>query len=328
MNIYIITPPYAVTGGPEYCHQICAELNKHQNVTAKIAYYMDKAQKKDQSIPIHPQLYAKTYNNPYVINKTIQPDGICIFPQTSIVFSTSKYFKDVKLKFLIWMSVNFYIDSVPVEYFNVFPYNMYHLCPSQYSKDYLRFAKVQNSKIFSFADPPNRDFFQLAKLAPFYKENIVAFQPSKNLLLNEVIYQLEQRKRYKNIKLSVIHNLTHEEVLNTLKKSKVLLHLGYNPGLERVQQEAVLLDNCIIQSTFGCSKYYNDVPISNQYKFDLTQPKIVTKIANQIEECIDNYQKKIKDFYFFKNTVIRRQEDFEKDVLKIIDFINFFYKNN
>lgn len=219
------------------------------------------------------------------------------------------------------MSVNLYFASIKPHQLNFFSSKYYHLCPSDYSRDYLTsFAKVPEDKIFHIGDPPSDVFFQAVE-SSYEKENRIALQLGKNFLTNDIIEELVKRGR-DDIKVDVINNFTTEQVIDCLKKSKVFVHLSYNPGLERMQQEAILLDNCVIQSKLGCGKYYNDVPIPEEYKFDITQGvKVVKGVVDKIEECVDGYEEKIGDFKEFKGVVYKRREELSRDIEKIVEFM-------
>lgn len=321
MNAYIICPPSIATGGPEYCHQICSALNTYPNINARIAYYPQIDNKFiKEGKPLQVPAYTQLYKNQYVVNYAPQPDDICFFPEARFLLAMTPYFRHVKYKFFIWMSVNNYLSSTPPNFLNFFPSNFYHVYPSTYAKDYLlNFAKINPDKLFYMGDAPSSLFFQQADKEKKQKENIITLQPGKCFLAENIIQEL--KKREKDYQIVLLKGMSTEQVIDTLKRSKVFLHLSYNPGLERGQQEAVLLDNCVIQSTLGCAKYYEDVPIPSQYKFDLVEGWITKKIVDKIEDCIENYDKCIDDFKYFKNIVWKRKQEFKEGIENIVKFI-------
>jgi len=316
---YVLTPPEKVTGGPEFCNQICKELNSYPNITAKLLYITKN------SLSPHPDIYQKKYLNHYVINHKPEPDSIIFIPEAWASYLNYPLFKDCKYKFLVWMSVNNYFDTLPVKEINLFPSNTYHLYQGEYSKDYLlSFAKVKKEKMFPLIDYVGEEYLKEGiKQEIREKKNIIAFQMNKTTsFFNNILQELRNRELEDKIGLFPIENMTSEQIITRLNKSKIFLHLGWNPGIDRMPREAVLLDNCIISSTLGSGKYYEDMMIPSEYKFDITEDISVIKIANKIQECLDNYEERIKDFKLYKTVVLGQKDKFKSDIERIVRFIN------
>ena len=317
IKIYIFSPAFITSGGPEFCQQICCELNKYSSINAKILYLVE-----DENIKgIHPDLYAKRYNNNYVINHAPEKDSIIFFPEVCAELMYSPIFNHCKYRFFVWMSVNYYLRDTPSQLLNYFPANTYHLYQGDYSKDYLlSFAKIKPEKMFPLVDYISNDFIFTDVKVKNKKENMITFQMDKGTdILAKVIEELHQR--HLDLTAAPIKNLTTEQIVEKFSRSKIFLHLGWNPGMDRMPREASMLDNIIILSTLGSGKYYNDHPFPNEYKFDLSEKDCVKQIADKIEECLDNYEEKIKDFKQYKQRNREQKARFQEDIRRIVEFI-------
>lgn len=312
---YIVTPAKQVTGGPEFCHQICAELNKYPDIDAKILYLTEKSNPQ-------PLVYTLRYNNPYTVNHKPEKDSILFIPEIlSESFDVSFLF-DCKVIFFVWMSVNYYLSTVSYSKLNFFPSKVIHLAQTEYSKDYLlNFAKVKKEKILPLVDYVSDDFLLSVPNDPSEKENIIVFQNSKaSEFLKNVLLELQDRGRSKNTKLVGIKNMTTREIVEVFKKSKVFLNLGWNPGMDRMNREAVILDNCIISSTQGSGFYWEDVRVEDKYKFYPIEEN-VKECADRVEECLDRYEERIEDFKEYKEMVRGQKREFEKNIENIVKWI-------
>ena len=56
---------------------------------------------------------------------------------------------------------------------------------------------------------------------------------------------------------------------------------------------------CVITNKRGGARLYDDLAISDEYKFDETDNSII-EIINRINDCITNYEIRIKDFEIYR----------------------------
>ena len=67
--------------------------------------------------------------------------------------------------------------------------------------------------------------------------------------------------------------------------------------------------------------FYKDVPINDEYKIDAKEENI-DKIILSIKDLLDNYDKKIKDYEEYRDTVLNLENNFIKQII-----INIFLNN-
>jgi hypothetical protein len=92
------------------------------------------------------------------------------------------------------------------------------------------------------------------------------------------------------------------EVLET---SKVYIDFGNHPGKDRIPREAAISGCCVITGKRGAARFYQDVPIPEEYKFD-DNTESIPAIVRQIKTCIANYGNHFHDFDQYR-TMIREE---------------------
>ena len=110
--------------------------------------------------------------------------------------------------------------------------------------------------------------------------------------------------------------MTTEEVHRLLKESKVYVDFGNHPGKDRFPREAAISMCCIITGKRGSAKYYQDIPISDAYKFE-DKDENVAAIAGQIRKCLNEYKKMACDFQVYRDFIYSEPMLFENDVKEL-----------
>jgi hypothetical protein len=341
-KIYVVSPALAKTGGPELLHQFAFNLRNKLNIEAYMYYIPNNI-----SDPVNNEY--KEYNIPFVREIEDNPENIIIVPE---VYSYVKFLKNFKNigKILWWLSVdNFYISlffeekyiyqivlriinklfkvltkqplfDIPqliMKYYNnkdfTYVYNFLkdinlHLVQSKYAENHLRKLGIINIDYLS--DYLNTNFllqdFDIDK-----KENIVLYNPSKGYYFTYKII-----KNAPNLKFIPIKNLSRNMVIELLKKSKVYIDFGNHPGKDRLPREAAILGCCVITGKRGSAAFFEDVPIPYEYKFE-DRIENIPKIIKKIEECLEKYEEKYKDFDYYRSVIKNEPKKFEEDLKKI-----------
>ena len=183
-----------------------------------------------------------------------------------------------------------------------------HLVQSKYAENHLRKLGIINIDYLS--DYLNTNFllqdFDIDK-----KENIVLYNPSKGYYFTYKII-----KNAPNLKFIPIKNLSRNEVIELLKKSKVYIDFGNHPGKDRLPREAAILGCCVITGKRGSAAFFEDVPIPYEYKFE-DRIENIPKIIKKIEECLEKYEEKYKDFDYYRSVIKNEPKKFEEDLKKI-----------
>lgn len=324
-NIYVICPEKTKTGGTELLHQLVYEL-RNNNMNAKIAYIRNGEIKKN---PVN-EAFRKyiDYNYCNIDDVLDYSDNLLVIPEINVSYLTE--FKHIK-KYVWWLSVDNYrqrfemLYCIKNRYFKQVikliigkePKSSYsllknsvdlHLVQSYYAKEFLEKKRITEVK--NLSDYIN-DIYLKKEMSINDRDDIILYNPKKGYEFTEILI-----RKNPNFKWVAIENMTNQEVVNLLHKSKLYIDFGNHPGKDRFPREAAISGCCILTSTEGSAKYFEDVPIDSKYKFTLDK-KNIGKISELIRECLINYDEKIKDFQEYRDFIKGEKKQFKKDVFQI-----------
>jgi|TARA_B100000929_G_scaffold290367_1_gene283720 hypothetical protein len=348
-TIYIMAPAGVATGGPEALHQLGHILKKHLNLNV-IMFYVPN----DLSNPIHENY--KKYLIKFTNSIEDEKDNILIIPEYFDYLNRSKQFKNIQ-KIIWWLSIDNYFEfrfryknkkllrsiiKIPyniISIFNKITFNIFGIYTGQ---DYLKFiysffnlnnhkeisqAKlhlVQSSYAYDFLenkilniehlyDYLKDDFFENINFDKKDKENSICYNPLKS---NEFMKRIIAKNP--NYKFISLINLSTSEIIKTLKKTKIYIDFGSHPGKDRIPREAILLGNCIITNKKGSAFNNNDIPISDEFKFNERYTNL-GEISRKIISIFDNYDVEYEKFSFYLKKIYLEKELFIKQVKKIFN---------
>lgn len=318
-KIIIFCPPRKVTGGPEALHQLSHKLH----IIGVKNVFMHYLPKKSNPKPDNYSIYISEEIG--VIED--HPDTILVIPE-SMTFLIKKYPKSQKIVW--WLSVDFY--KVLVDYrirnqnifkrllykqfdkeyhFEPLP-NVFHWAQSYRSSIYLEKHHIPKNQIDSVCDYIN----------PIFLENRVSIQ--KDLSNRKILYNPKKGK--KEVALLIanspelewipIQNMNADQIKDLMANSLLYVDFGENPGRDKMLRESVSQNCCIISGKNGSSKYYEDLMIPEDYKFDFNEERI-PEIIVKIKSVLDNYPDHISSFITYKNVVLQEEAQFEEKLKKI-----------
>ena len=299
MNKTIISCPYYETGGPEALHQLCDAINNNGG-EAYIWYHGEKYDKP------HP---AYAHYNIKLIENLIDEEGYnIVFPE-----SEGKIVPNIKKAkiYFWWLSANneILINNDFEYYGNSFQNpNIIHLYQSYWALYHLwNKEAIKYLPLFDFI---NDNFIKQSLSNTSSKEDVVCFNPKKGYeYTSQIINLLPQ------VKFVPLINMSRDQVIDTLKKSKIYIDFGYHPGKDRFPREAALMNNIVISGFRGSAMFYNDMPIDPlKYKFNVED---MVSAANGIKEYLHNYDEQIEDFNLYKNVILNQKEEFTNQVKQI-----------
>ena len=293
MKIYILSP-YLGSGGPRALHNLC-DTCIQLGLDAYICYFYENPK---NITTIYPEF--SNYNINVVKKEDIEQNSRnwIIIPEYGPWVSTLDLFKNMKRAYW-WLSVD-NNQNMFKEWDNN---NILHLYQTTYS---LMHIIKNNGKIYlPLMDPIHDDYFRIANLN---KENIICYNPLKDKLTPTIKHLFN----YESIPLI---KLSRRDVFNTLQKSKIYIDFGHHPGRENIPREACILRNIIITtSQRGSAQYFDDMPISPDYKFKDDE---IEKIVNTVNNCIINYDTKIKEFRIYRNLIRGQKNIFHEHIKQI-----------
>lgn len=320
--IYVLCPSFTKSGGPELAHQLVNQINNFGG-NAQIAYYdiWGNALKMNEAF--------KRYTQTFVDAKKIvdETKDIVIVPETHPEFLN--WYKKAQ-KCIWWMSVDNYlrdhdfIKSLPIFGFQSIrrikntivseikgkPYisnKVFHFYQSEYAKQYLKSCGVTNT--IHLSDYLNKDYLNVDINTK--RLNAVLYNPKKGLAFTQKLM-----KAAPDIKWIPLQNMTTEQVKETLLHSKVYIDFGNHPGKDRFPREAAMCGCCVITGKRGSAKFFEDVPIDNEFKYD-ESAKTIPLIISKIRECLDNYETESSKFNGYREFIKGEYQTFQDDVKSI-----------
>lgn len=339
-KIFIACQANTVTGGPELLHQLCYTLRKLKYDAIMYYYYFNE---KKYTTPIA-EAY-KAYNNPFVINFNDNVENLIIIPE--IEYNMLKSIKMAK-KVFWWLSVDNYCINRSGRWINIllrlgfsrlgfsrldgykykkifgfidekclFFDEVIHFVQSKYAREFCKNLGIETSKIYYLSDYLNPIFINNAinKKKYIKKENIVLYNPKKGYEFTKKIIE-----KSPNIKWIALENLSREEMSNLLLKSKVYIDFGNHPGKDRIPREAVISGCCVITGLKGSAKYYEDVPINNEYKIKDSEDNII-RIINKIQDIFENFEENYLNFEEYRKYILSEEKVFNQNVKDIFNKI-------
>ncbi len=322
-KVYIVCPAYVKTGGPELLHQLANKLDK-MGIDVTMAYYGTKEEDKK---------YRNASFDIY-IDKSMKLEDIedneknlMIIPEVRLWLL--KKYKKIR-KCIWWLSVdgiytNLGISNCIKTYrlkrtikmilknkiaysLNIIKKADYHLCQSQYAIEFLKENGIKDYEYLS--DYLNKKYIENSNKIP-EKEDNVLYNPKKGFEFTKKLIS-----KMPNINWVPIINMSNEEVLDLLLRSKVYIDFGNHPGKDRIPREAAMCGCCVITGKRGSAKYHEDVPIKDDFKFDDKEENI-DKILEKIKLCLENYEEQNSYFDDYRKEIIGEEEEFEEDIKKI-----------
>lgn len=323
-KIYIFCPAGYATGGPEALHQLGAKL-KRLDFNAFMYYYSTPG-----SVDIVHKNYEK-YSVPVAQEIENDSGNMMILPETHLLPVFDDNYKQVR-KVIWWLSVvNYYITQENLtqslkgekhfklrNYLGRFPTasfgrlkrrkDVQHISHSYYSQVHL--AENGIKPVGRISDYMNSAFFDMVdESTP--KENLVIYNPIKNDSFLDKIMELTP-----TIKWVAIKGMTPAQVAALMNRAKLYIDFGFHPGKERMPREACIMRCCMIIGKTGSAAYQQDMPISEQYRFDKSQDQIPA-IIERIGQCLNNYKTLVTDFAPYRETLYQEEQQFEQDIQKV-----------
>ncbi len=317
-NIYIACPSQQATGGTELLHQLCFKLN-NLGINSYMFYYGEHTDN-----PVSDRF--KKYNINYVWEVPDENRNVLVIPEV-IPYMVYR-FKNVT-KVIWWLSVDNYFDNntykkrrikkliFQKKFFDIKDpdLNVYHLVQSEYARQFLLNHGI--NKISFLSDYLNKSFLENEySYTSNNRTDRVLYNPKKGF---EFVKGLMEAAS--DITFVALENMTPEQIIELTKTSKVYIDFGNHPGKDRFPREAAIGGCCIITGKKGSAKYYEDVPIGDQYKFE-NNLQDIPSIIKKIRECFENYDNVIHDFEYYRKFILSEESKFEQDIK------SFFKKTN
>ena len=356
-TIYLMAPSNFFTGGPLSTHQLAYILKKKSNFEVKI-YYSPKIKKNPihkefKNFKLNYTFDIKDDNNNFLIipehypalnealkfkkiKKIIWWLSVDNYINSKFRSENNRIFRAlIKIPyFLIYLfnKITFFLfgiltlkDYLKI-YYSLFDFNFFkelnqtniHIAQSNYALDFIK-KKLKNIKTLLVEDQQRelyKKIYNKEKKKIFKKKvNIVSYNATKS---NEFIYSIINYD--KNINFIPIRGLTAKEMTRLLIKSKIYIDFGYHPGKDRAPREAVLFGNCLITNYKGSAGFYDDVTISNKFKF-YEKYQNLKNINKLIYSIFDKYPKYFKDMSKYQKKILKENQNETKQVKNFLKLL-------
>lgn len=323
-KIYVVCGAEYKTGGTELLHQLVYSLN-NKGLNAFITYINIK---KDSN-PINKEFekYVKEYktindivddSNSIIILPEIQVKLIDKFKHAKMIvwwLSVDNYLKVYNPKYALKLvgtkGVIWYIKNAHWRYrvSRIANKINYNLAQSYYAIDFLNKNNFKNVNYLS--DYISDIYLEQGKSIKKQKEDIILYNPKKGIEFTKKLMQAS-----KDLKWIPIINMNNEQVLDILQKSKVYVDFGNHPGKDRFPREAAYCGCCILTGKLGSANFYEDVPIDEQYKFEIEDSNI-PNIIKKIRDCLNNFEQIQQDFDIYRSMIENEKKKFNRDIDKV-----------
>lgn len=325
-KIYIVAPANFATWWPELLHQLAYKLKNNMKYDNVFMFYVPLWK---YSNPVHKEY--DNYNIPYTEIIEDNENNLIIVPEvfTKILLNYKKINKAIW-----WLSIdNYYLSIWHIKSrINKFILNVlnsqkylffekwlskipFHIVQSEYARVHLLDKWIPLNNIWYISDYLNKDFLKI-ETNILNKENIISYNPKKwYKFTKKLIDFVKNEKKDNNIKFVPIENMTRQEVINLLQKSKIYIDFWFFPWKDRIPREAVILWNSILISQMWSWLYYADFPID--WNFKLKNLKDLELIYMKILDMINNYTNDLLVFEEYKNNIAKEEEKFLYDIKKI-----------
>lgn len=307
MQILIAAPADYATGGVELLHQLCFELNKTEDVDARIWYRNAGAQ-----CP-QPDDYRR-YGCQWVTDLPEGYDGVLIFPEIWANDVVGERFRKCQ-KVIFWESVdNYFAHNAPKDYYKFIHHQLIerdvimHIAQSVYACEFL---KQINLKCIMLGDYINDDFFKSCQETA--RDPVVLYNPKKGMQFTQKLIDFAGD----SITFIPIENMDRKQVIALMRRSMLYIDFGNHPGRERLPREAAVCGCCVITGRDGSAENSVDIPISNKYKFARSDQQLPF-IVDRIRSVLWDYERCKKDFDFYRYVIADSKRVFEDQCRRFV----------
>jgi hypothetical protein len=296
-TIYVLCPAKIVTGGIEAVHQLVHKLNTfgHHALIVPVPVVSNPAllQYRNYDVAFSSDVVDNERN--LLITTEVNPKAL-------------GYYRFIQ-KAIWWLSVDFHEAlKEKFDFEDSQSSRVMHFAQSAYAASFLQSKGVTN--FYYLTDYLHAAYFTKSKHQQ--KDNVVLYTPVKGAQA----YIQRLMKADASIQWLAMTGMIRKQHARTMQQGKVYVDLGNHPGKDRQPREAVVNGCCVIVGLAGAARFEEDIPIPQEYKFDL-QTMNEDKILDAIRSCLAAYEKRCNDFSHYAATVRCDEQRFEEEVKAI-----------
>lgn len=314
--IYIFSPAYQVSGGPEALQQMCYYLRSIGKDAVVVFYNYEEGRN-----PM-PERY-KIYGNEWILAKDVEDktENAVVVPERRPFYLN--HYKKAK-RYIWWLSKdNFIFEKAPLSkkikyaikkllhidvvsldtrYCNFDLEDVTHLCGSKYAYEYVK-KDLKQKDVHYCVEPISLEFLQMGPCSVIEGRNdVVLYNPSKPSALMD---KLLERGKFNYVPLK---GYTPEGLATLYKTSKLYVDFGAFPGPERIPKEMVYFGGQILVGFQNAAM--NDFDVAIPEKFKIKNLEDVDFVEIKISSMLNLYSVNSVDFIPFMQKVDGIEEKF------------------
>jgi hypothetical protein len=105
--------------------------------------------------------------------------------------------------------------------------------------------------------------------------------------------------------------MNRDQLRELMLKSKLYIDFGHHPGKDKFPREAATCGCALITSFNGSARFFQDVMIDPQYKFDDT----IEGVSELIKDIFDNFETHFHNFDLYRKVIKAEVETFKNQVI-------------
>jgi hypothetical protein len=113
------------------------------------------------------------------------------------------------------------------------------------------------------------------------RRTCVAFNPKKG---SE--YTAKLRLALPEVEFVALENLSRAQMIECLRTTQVYVDFGAHPGKDRIPREAALCGCVVVVARRGSASFWEDVPLDERYKLDVSNDDWVSTAASLLREVL------------------------------------------
>ena len=182
---------------------------------------------------------------------------------------------------------------------------------SEYARNFL--IGKGFSELLPLSDYINTEFVSRIEAEVKKREDIVLYNPKKGFEYSRKLMKLAP-----HIKWLPLQGMNRDQMMATFRKSKLYIDFGFHPGKDRIPREAALNGCCVITGLEGSARFFEDVPIIDEYKIDMKKQS-AGDVLLKIEDVLRNYEAHRQNFVFYQQQILREEKEFANQVKHILN---------
>ena len=189
-----------------------------------------------------------------------------------------------------------------------------------YQAEYIQHFLINQGfrEILPLKDYINTDHCQSFDISK--KEDIVLYNPNKGIEFTQKLIAVAP-----DINWVPLRGFTRNQLKDIMQRAKLYIDFGNHPGKDRLPRECAMNGCCVITGLRGSASFFEDVPLSGNYKFDENHTPLLS-IISCIRYALANYERVIYDFQFYRNRISIEKDEFEGQVMQIFQLNELDYE--